>query len=134
MEPVVQDAGACAGAFLLDAERSVELGGAAVGCLFGNVGAGFVLLVPLVVVVVIIPPGHDLRIQLSQPVPHRRARPIRIAERGETAPSKGLDAGNGEVVDCEVGEERDVGALEREAKSEEGLERILIRGGEAEVV
>ena len=136
MEPVVQDAGARAGAFLLEAEGAVEVGGAAVGLLVGVVGGGVGYIVPLIVIiaVVLVPPWHDLYLQLSQPVPHRRARPIRIAERSETAPSKGLDAGDGEVVDGEVSEERDVGALEREAKREEGLERILVRGDEAEVL
>ena len=67
-------------------------------------------------------------------MPHRRARPIRVPKRSETAPSKGLNARDGEIVDCDVSEERDIGALEREAKREEGLKRILIRGDEAEVL
>ena len=116
MEPVVQDAGACAGAFFLEAEGTV------VEVLDGNIA------------VVLIPPRHDFHLQLSQPTPHRRARPIRIAERSERAPSEGLDAGNGEVTDGKVREERDVSGLEREAKREEGLKRILIRSGEAKVL
>ena len=117
----------------------MEVGGAAVGFLVGIIGGVVVVVVvvlgPLVIILaVLIPPWHDLYIQLSQPMPHRRARPIRIAERSKTAPPKRLNARNGEVVDGEVSEERDVGALEREAKHEEGLKRILIRGDEAEVL
>lgn len=80
----MQDAGACAVAFLLEAEGSVELGDVAGGFLVGGivgVAGGFIgALVVVVVIVLIIPPWHDLNIQLSQPLPHHRARPIRLAE------------------------------------------------------
>ena len=124
MEPVVQDAGACAGAFFLEAE------GAVARFLDGIV----VVLGPHAIVVVLIPPWHEFHLQLSQPMPHCRARPIRIAERSERAPPEGLDAGDGEIVDGKVSEERDGSALERESEREEGLKRILIRGGEAKVL
>ena len=95
---------------------------------------GVVVVVVLFRLHLVLPPAHDFYIQLFQSVPDVATRPAGIVEGGEAAPAEGKDAGEGEVGDCELGEERYVCALEREAEGEEALKWIMIWGGEGEVL
>ena len=125
----MEDAGACAGAFLLEAGGAVE----AIWFLVGwRVVVGLGPLVIIVVVIVLIPPRQNLHLQLPQPLPNRLPRPIRLPKRSEAAPSQRLNTRNREIIDRKLREKRDVRALKRKSQRQECLKSILLRRSETQ--
>lgn len=120
MQPVVQNARTRAPVFFL-AFRLLH-------CRFH-----FPFMAIFIVVFFSIPPAPELDIQFRQVVPHISARPALIAERGKGAAAESQEAREREVGDGKVCEEREGCGLEREAESEEGVERVVIGHDEVEV-